>query len=123
MRFLDAKSPAVSVFIEHVLKSLEISQDGKDLFAEALKTNWYTFRREIGCCRYYRHRLRIDLDCEEINKLVKTDGDTIPPIYQIKTKFTGATIFSKTVFGDKFLQIPLTKDSRKYMAFKISRKR
>ncbi|KAK7604676.1 hypothetical protein V9T40_005862 [Parthenolecanium corni] len=65
---------------------------------------------------------RVCLDSREINKYMRTHGDTVPKIDEIKTRFHNARYFSKIDFRWGFLQIPLDEKSKQYTAFRYKGK-
>lgn len=61
--------------------------------------------------------VRVCLDARYINKIIESENETPPLIYDIMQKFHGIKFISTTDLANGYWQIPLHKDSRKYSAF------
>lgn len=66
--------------------------------------------------------IRVCLDGRFINEVVHAETDSPPEINDILQKFEGKKFFTITDLTLGYLQVPLTKESRKYTAFVFERK-
>lgn len=87
------------------------------LKAEIIKESESKYRSPILLVKKRDGGRRPCIDFRELNKILDVRGEVPPNIAELKTRFHGATCFSKIDFKEGFLQIPLAQSSRQYTAF------
>ena len=61
--------------------------------------------------------LRLCVDLRAVNKAIIPDKYPLPTVVEIASQFQGSTTFSKLDLSQGYLQIPLTKSSKKLTVF------
>ena len=84
---------------------------------ETIRKSDSRYRNPLVGVRKADKTLRLCGDYRILNKHLIVRGDQAPHIDYLKTKFSGAKIFSSLDFNESFLQVKLTEDSMKYTAF------
>ncbi|KAK7595540.1 hypothetical protein V9T40_013365 [Parthenolecanium corni] len=87
------------------------------LRSEIIRHSSSQFRSPILMVKKKDGDRRPCVDFRELNKMLEVRGETVPLISELKTRFHGATIFSKLDFKEGFLQIPLSENSKQFTAF------
>lgn len=64
-------------------------------------------------------KVRICVDCRQVNMLLEDRNDAIPRITDFKEKLAGKKFFSMLDLSNAFLQLPLKQEDRKSLAFTI----
>jgi hypothetical protein len=66
-----------------------------------------------------RKHIRICVDARRINKLMIADRVKVQPMRELLQRFHGASYITSLDLSSAFLQVPLSKDSRKWAAFQF----